>query len=49
MSIQCSFCGDTIFVGDEYYHNACTDLNYHLDCKPSNKELLNFEKRYKEE
>lgn len=49
MTKTCAYCGDTIFVGDEYLHNTALDLDWHLDCRPTDKALTTFEKRYREE
>ena len=50
--MQCDECGDSIFIGDEYFHNSKTDENFHLNCLQGQtsdtiKNIL--EKRYRED
>lgn len=50
--LNCDECGDGIFVGDEYYHHAKEDTNYHLDCIQSltSDQVKNeIEKHYRED
>ena len=47
--MKCDFCGDNIFVGDEYYHYPNIDQNYHLDCIYKDEEIIKKELRYREE
>lgn len=48
--MNCDECGDTIFVGSEYYHNKEQDCNYHIDCIGTDQDKLDtVVLRYREE
>lgn len=49
--MNCDYCGDAIFTGDEYYHDKENDKNYHCgECNNLNDSYDEpNEKRYREE
>lgn len=47
--MKCDNCGEDICLGSEYYHYPFLDLDYHIDCEPTDSEMVKKELRCRED
>ena len=43
--MKCDNCGEDICLGSEYYHYPFLGLYYHIDCEPTDSEMVKKELR----